>query len=143
MVTGGATLLARFAGLSSEERRLVVAATATQVALGVGLRLLPFGVVRRLVRRFAAEQAQSGGSVRRVAWAIKATNRRLPGITCLPQALAAQLLLARRGHETALRIGVRKDADFEAHSWVEYEGTPIVGDGVELDEYTSLSGFGE
>jgi hypothetical protein len=42
---------------------------------------------------------------------------------CLPQSLAIWWLLRRRGNESELRIGARKeDGRIEAHAWVEYLG---------------------
>ena len=43
--------------------------------------------------------------------------------TCLKRSLLTWWLLARRGIETVLQIGVNnKPGDFRAHAWVEYKG---------------------
>jgi hypothetical protein len=48
--------------------------------------------------------------------------------TCLPRSLTLWWLLRRRGIESELRLGVRKDGDsIVAHAWVECEGE-VVGD---------------
>ena len=51
----------------------------------------------------------------------------MPGATCLtPQALAAQLLLARAGYPSSLRMGARRrDGVLEAHAWLE-DGERVV-----------------
>jgi hypothetical protein len=46
--------------------------------------------------------------------------------TCLHRSLVLWWLLHCQGMESALRIGVRKQAgQFQAHAWVEYAGTPL------------------
>ena len=46
---------------------------------------------------------------------------------CLKKSLAAWWLLARRGIESELKIGVNKDeGKFNAHAWVEYRGNVLV-----------------
>lgn len=53
---------------------------------------------------------------------------------CLIRSLVLVRLLARRSIPSVLVIGVRKDAEFQAHAWVEHEGEPILPAG----EYTRL-----
>ena len=46
--------------------------------------------------------------------------------TCLERSLALWWLLARKGIDTQLRIGTRKSGEkFEAHAWVEQNGSAI------------------
>jgi len=46
--------------------------------------------------------------------------------TCLAESLALWFLLGQQGIPAALRIGVRKKlGDFEAHAWVECDGTAL------------------
>jgi hypothetical protein len=56
-------------------------------------------------------------------------GRLVPGTTCLVRALAAQALLARRGHASQLRLGVARGSGraFEAHAWLEQDGRVLVG----------------
>jgi hypothetical protein len=68
----------------------------------------------------------------KIVWAIGALGRRLPGLrNCLVQALAGQMLLARYGQASQLRIGVARFADgqFKAHAWVEVAGRILIGGG--------------
>jgi transglutaminase-like putative cysteine protease len=44
---------------------------------------------------------------------------------CLTRALVLVALLARRGIESSLVIGVRSGPDFRAHAWVEHRGAPL------------------
>jgi len=78
------------------------------------------------------------GEVDRVGWAVLSAARFVPGATCLPQALAAEAILHRRGHPADLRLGVKRGNDgVEAHAWVESYGRVIVGDG-DLDRFEPL-----
>jgi len=63
----------------------------------------------------------------------------VPAASCLTQALAAHLLLCRRGLTPQLHIGVAKDQRDRliAHAWVESEGRIVVG-GTDLQRYTPL-----
>ena len=76
----------------------------------------------------------------RVVWAVVVASRYVPMSTCLTQALAAQVLLARRGYSAHLHIGVAKEgaeAKLKAHAWVESDGKVLIG-GSEPGRYTHL-----
>lgn len=81
-------------------------------------------------------------STRSIAWAVTVTSRFIPRATCLVQGLTTQVLLAREGIPSDLCIGVAKNdcASFEAHAWVETDGSIIIG-GPQLDRYTRLTSF--
>ena len=68
-------------------------------------------------------------------------GRRVPGTTCLVEALAAHCMLRRRGYVPALKIGVRRGAvmSLDAHAWVECEGDVVIGTTPALAEYAVLS----
>jgi Transglutaminase-like superfamily len=125
----------RFLELSSADRRLLVKASLLLEVIKVGMRLLPFRILRRLLARAAGvptRRRQHGdyASVERVVWAVEAASRHTPGVkSCLNQALTAQVLLARRGHPALLRIGVARGQGgrFQAHAWVESGGETVVG----------------
>jgi hypothetical protein len=126
----------RFLGLSWRERWLLVEAATLLLAIGAGLRVCPFRRLRTLLA-FFARLGTDPIAADRVAWAVAAAARRLPRWSsgCLPQALAAETLLARRGYRPELRIGVRasrlgrpaREPALEAHAWVELEGAVLVG----------------
>jgi len=97
--------------LPAPDRFLLLQAIGLLAAIRVGLWLLPLGALRRLLRRATERRTTSGSgepSKRRIAWAIASAQRLVPRATCLPQALAAQVLLARSGYAADLRIGVTK-----------------------------------
>ena len=128
------TRLGKFLRLAHAERVLLLEATLLLGAIGLGLRLLPFGRLRELLDRLSRPRhglrPQARLSATRIAWAVERVSRVVPGArSCLVQALAAQVLLARRGHEACMRIGVARplDGSLEAHAWVEGDGAALLG----------------
>lgn len=124
----------RFAALSRDQRVLVLRAVPTVSIIRLGLWLLhPSYVLRRVETSVASHRngdaIRRGASVAEITWAVRASSRRIPGASCLVQALAARLLLARYGHDSALRIGVARPnrEDLEAHAWIEVGGVPVIG----------------
>jgi hypothetical protein len=104
-------------------------------AIRVGLRVLPFARLRSVLARLARsgrrnEDGSDSAARERAVWAIETASRQFPAIgTCLTQALALQVLLARMGCQSHLRIGVTKNADrtFIAHAWLEKDGLILIG----------------
>jgi hypothetical protein len=107
----------------------------------IGLWVIPFPRMRRLVSTAtararsnrAASEVNVGANLPKsfwqLVWAIGVVSRWVPQATCLTQALAAQVLLARAGHKATVHIGVAKDVSgkFEAHAWVEAYGRVVIG----------------
>ena len=62
---------------------------------------------------------------------------------CLPQAMAAKMMLARRGCGSSLHLGAGCDAHraVTAHAWLAVEGTVVVG-GAGRRAVTPLARFG-
>src|SRR4051812_15439934 len=125
--------LREFLRLPNTEQRLLIKAVLLVEAIKLGIRLLPFRTLRRLLARAVDippraswhPRRRTSSSAERICWAVEAASRYTPGIkTCLVQALAAQVLLARHGHPAFVHIGVvRGDGgEFQAHAWVESEG---------------------
>jgi hypothetical protein len=139
--------LRKFLHLTSGDRRLLVNTALLLGAIRLGLRLLPFRTLQRVLIRLAHAPAGSHGtkqsSVDRLVWAVSVASHYVPKATCLTQALAAQVLLGRRGYLTQLRVGVAKDEEgqLEGHAWLESQGKVIVGGG-ELTRYTLLPDMG-
>ena len=66
----------------------------------------------------------------RIGWAVRAAARHLPfEIVCLPQAMAAHLMLRRRGVASVLHFGVAKGTTkpFDAHAWLDAAGVEVTG----------------
>src|SRR5215217_7114582 len=132
--------LHKFLNLPSSDRRLLVGTALLLGAVRLGLRVLPFRVLQRVITKVAQAPASANNanqsSVDRLVWAVTVASRYVPKATCLTQALGAQILLGRRAHPARLRIGVARSEEgrLEAHAWLEYEDKVIVGGG-ELSRY--------
>ncbi len=145
----------RYRSLGPAERQLLREAGTLLALVRVGLVLLPYARLRRLLDRYAGKRRHPGiGSpagagpddvLRKVSWAVGVFSRRTPGpTTCLAQALTAHALLGRLGCPSQLRIGVRErgpaaPGPLRAHAWVESGGVVVVGALDDLAEYAVLS----
>jgi hypothetical protein len=131
--------------LTFRDRWLLFKSGALVLLIRLGLVILPFSVLLRLLGLLRSTLIKSGKpdrtSLRKIAWAVSAVSRRVPDATCLTQALATQVLLGRQGYVSALRIGVAKDPKgrLEAHAWVESSGTVVIGQAPDLSKYRLLS----
>jgi hypothetical protein len=138
--------LSKFLALPAGDRRLLVEAALLLGAMRLGLRLLPFRTLWRLLER--APRPSTGFSTAdpiapgRIAWAVSVASPYVLGVRpCLPQALAAQLLLVRRGFAARLRLGVARGdrGQVRAHAWMETDGRVVTGGSKsELERYTPL-----
>jgi transglutaminase superfamily protein len=129
--------------LTPADRWLLLRAALAVGAIRLGLSVLPFRTVRRLLARGARARTPSEAAERtsaeRVVWAVTVASRHVARATCLTQALAVELLLRRQGYPAHLRIGVGRagDTGIEAHAWVESQGRIVIG-GSGQGRYTPL-----
>jgi len=127
--------------LPAGDRWLLARAAVTLGAARLALWVLPLRVARRLLARLGPSASLHDVPPERIGWAIRVTGRVVPRATCLPQALAAEALLAQGGHPAEFRIGVVKSerGRLEAHAWV-VSGDRIVVGGLQegLSRYTPL-----
>ena len=116
-------------------RSCLVAASHSSVRDGISFLTARFDFVTSCFNGTIAQTCPR----ERIPWAIERSTSILPGTyTCLVRALAAEVLLIRRGYPATVQLGVDlSDDDFEAHAWVESEGEVIVGD-VERARFTRL-----
>lgn len=129
--------------LSPERRQALPRALAVVTLVRLCLRFLPLRVWERVANRLPSRRPPAGSAhvaARDVAWAVSRVSRAVPGATCLTQALAAQLLLSRRGYASRLRIGVaRAPGDgLRAHAWLESDGLVVLGESG-FEAFTPLS----
>jgi len=122
--------LSRFAAYSPAERSLLVEAGALLLVVRLLLRPTPFTRLRAGLDRLARRSRRGlPRSVEQVAWGIGMAQPFVPRASCLTQALAADVLLRRSGHDALLHLGVRHAADgaVRAHAWLESGGRIVVG----------------
>lgn len=58
--------------------------------------------------------------------------------SCLFQSLFMQILYAKSGIETELKVGIQLKDKFKAHAWLEESGRIVYNKGPALDQYKSL-----
>lgn len=151
----------RFLALSGLERRTFVAAWWELMRVRWALRRTVFArlqkrrteALRPLATAISADGGAGASTDRtagtasaedraRVGWAVASAARFVPGATCLPQAMAAQALLARRGIGSTIQTGFdRTDAKgVEGHAWLVCDGEVVVGD-IGLDRFVPVASF--
>jgi Transglutaminase-like superfamily len=135
--------LGKFLSLRTNDRLLLLEACCGLGLARICLFALPFrwiarGMLERTTEplRHDLTPEQLAGA-RRIRWAIRSAARHVPWrAVCLPQSLAAKLMLRRREIPATLYFGVRTCVDasrrMEAHAWVragDTEVTPSQGAG--------------
>ena len=131
----------RLAALPMAERRRLLHAAIAVAALRFALWVLPFRWACSLVEARNPElRAFDEVPASRWAWAVRVAARRIPGASCLTQALALQWLLARAGQCARIHVGVAKQGarGFEAHAWLESRGEILIGDDEPLDRFAPI-----
>jgi transglutaminase superfamily protein len=124
---------------------LLIKAALLLEAIKLSLLLLPFRTSMRLLTRVAGWPVGPWHAgyhpADRVPWAVELASRCTPGAkSCLTHALAAQVMLGRRGYPTLLHIGVANGEQrrFQAHAWLESKGKVIIG-GSEQEPFAPLA----
>ena len=126
--------LTKFLRKPSADRRMLVFAALLHVPVALAVRLLPYGMIRRVLRHAAAlgPRPRDVDDVdARAVQAVRTVASLLPGATCLTEALVVQCLLARYRRETTLCFGVSRTRPsgrpFDAHAWLEGGGSCLIG----------------
>jgi hypothetical protein len=137
--------LRKFLQLSRFEQLLLIKTTFVLAVVVLGLRVLPWLTLQRLLLKqanlFSCFTPARRPAEQHIAWAIKTASRSIPRATCLPQAVAAQFLLIRNAYPADLQIGVgrKENGQLEAHAWV-LSNTGIIAGGIpDLDHFVPLS----
>jgi hypothetical protein len=133
------------------ERGLLLEAILCLGLARAAILMLPFRRVVALCRLTQGETPKSLAPelvvrAARVGWAVRAASVRSPWqSTCLAQALAATLMLRRRGVPGTLYLGVARrhqsgSGRLEAHAWLRCGETILTGVG-DHDRFTAISSF--
>ena len=137
--------LLKFLRLPMQDRALLIMALLLVCIIRAALWLARFEDVRQWSLRLGnARRHRLKLCPRKLAGAVEVTARWVPAASCLTQALAAQVLLRRWGHEATLKLGVQSapGGQFKAHAWVLCQGRTIIGDIPTLAEFTPLPPIG-
>jgi Transglutaminase-like superfamily len=118
------------------------------VCLGVArvmTLLLPFRVVaRRLGAPFEEQpcEAPTTPAAQRVGWALAAASRRTVWRShCLEQAIAAKMMLRRRGIASTMYVGVTA-RPVHAHAWVRVGDVNVTG-GTDVERFAVVATFAD
>lgn len=127
--------LRRWRELPASDRRLLLEALRELTVVRLALQARPMSALTRE----PAAGSRTADPVR-IAWAVRAAARAVPGVACLAQALAVQRMLARRGRMSNVQVGVAKsDEGLEAHAWLVCDGQIVIG-GEQADAFVPLEG---
>ncbi|HXD45248.1 MAG TPA: lasso peptide biosynthesis B2 protein [Pseudolabrys sp.] len=134
--------LRRFADVGGHRRVLLAEAALLLLAARAALKLLPFPKLAKRLgtavapgdMRLRAAHAQADARdveiAREIGWAVTRASRHVPfDAVCLPQAIAARMMLKRRGVASVLHFGARagRDRPLEAHAWLDAAGVEVTG----------------
>ena len=137
--------LVRFARLGGADRWLLIRASAW---LGVARLRLAFTSFQQLSERLSNDSPDTRADpdpefLRRVGFSVRAAANNVPWRSdCFPQAIAARMLLKRRGHASKIHLGVEKSGEgsIAGHAWLTCGDEVVVG-GEDLDRYTEMHCF--
>ena len=111
-------------------------------AARLALIFIPFPRLARRLGAFAPPAdpriAQAGATTapdqarlaQDIGWAVTRAARYVPfKAVCLPQAMAAQAMLNRRGIKSVMHFGAAKGTDkpLDAHAWLDAAGVEVTG----------------
>ena len=143
--------LRRFGQVGHRRRALVVEAVAWLWLARLALIVIPFPRLARRLGKFVtptvARNLQKKSKrlqddarcAEEVGWAVTRSARYVPfKAVCLPQAMAARMMLKRRGVASVLHFGAAKGKEkpLDAHAWLDAAGVEVTG-------YPVAKGFAE
>lgn len=138
--------LIKYLRLTGTERLLLAEAVMLLGMARLAILCMPF---RRLVSYLGVVKATAPPAlqpvkyelVSQVSWAVQTAARRVPWqAVCLPQAIAAKLMLRRRGVASALYLGLLKQTGLQAHAWLTVGDVMVTG-GSRRQHFTAITVF--
>lgn len=129
----------KFARLPFSDKRFIIVTFLTIICVRFALSFFGYNRLRRIIP--PANKLAPADLLKGLGRRVPLLARFVPGASCLTQAVAAQLLLARLGYQSDMRIGVQQDAtgQIRAHAWLLSEGKVILGgQPAELQMYAPL-----
>ena len=124
--------ITKWNSLSGKRKVVFLKAAVSLVLVKIGLAILPFVTFRKLFHWLCDTKSAGEISQERIdltVWAVDTAANLLPlELLCLPRALATKYLL-RKVPALTLEIGIEVNPakQFEAHAWVEQNGSVIMG----------------
>lgn len=132
--------LVRFREVGPGDRMLILEAAACLALARLALIVLPFPRVARHLGDFvqpddpramrAGLHDDAAPMVREIGWAVTVAARYMPfSAVCLPQAMAARGMLARRGIPSVMHFGAASPTQmpYDTHAWLSAAGVEVTG----------------
>ena len=134
--------LRRLGEIDNRRRLLLVEASVWLLLARLALVLIPFPWLARHLGAFVAPAEARAAQARwprspdlaacaeDVGWAVTRAARHVPfKAVCLPQAIAARIMLKRRRVESVMHFGAAKGEDkpLDAHAWLDAAGVEVTG----------------
>ena len=135
-------LLLRFRQVDNRRRVLLVEAVAYLLAARLALIFIPFPRLARRLGTFVPPTDARVSQVRtatapdqsrraeEIGWAVTRAARYVPfKAVCLPQAMAARVMLKCRGVQSVIHFGAAKGTEkpLDAHAWLDAAGVEVTG----------------
>ena len=120
-----------FRRLSGRDRFLLFEAAFFLAVARAAVLTVPFRYIAPWLKRAPATQSGDADLPHAVRRAIATAAAHVPwNAVCLPQAIAAKAMLARRGCGSAFHLGATFDADGKliAHAWLVAGGRIVTGE---------------
>ena len=136
--------LRTFLSFSSPDRWRVCEAAILLGLARLAVVTVPFRFLAPMLARSPETASCDEDMVQAVSRAVRNAARNVPWkAVCLPQAIAAKIMLARRGCGSACHIGATFDPDGKviAHAWLSAGGKVVLG-GEESAGMSPLARFG-
>ncbi len=135
--------LRRFLQMSSRQRLMLLEAALFLGLARLVLLTVPFGRIAPWLQRSPDRGPHDAATLLAVGAAVTTAARNVPwNAVCLPQAMAAKAMLARRGQGSALHLGAARAGDgLAAHAWLVAGGEVVVGE-AGIADMAPLARFG-
>jgi hypothetical protein len=113
--------------LESEQRSLFLISYILLPLVDISLRFKGLRVTATALAKSCPQPEPNKtvelSEIRRIVQMVKLAAKYSLGASCLRKSLVLWYLLRRKGIETELRIGSRRNEEkFEGHAWIEYQG---------------------
>ena len=134
--------LTRFAQVDNGRRLMLAEAAVWLLLARLALVFVPFPVLARRLGDFVPPSdprvwrmrertdAAQADVAETVGWAVTRAARHVPfKAVCLPQAMAARVMLKRRGVASVMHFGAAKGTDkpLDTHAWLDAAGVEVTG----------------
>jgi hypothetical protein len=138
----------KFFHLSNREKLGFFEACLVMVFSIIAIKIVPFRFLSRCLGTHmasspAVNKATNEQSIYLVQKSIDRVSNNFPyKVICMPEAMTAKLMLARRGIDSTLYMGVKKNesGDLAAHAWLRAGEIFLTGE-LEKDDFTVVASF--